>query len=123
MSVENEALSVVEEVSPPGPPVPEERGGTPPAPEPQAKPRSGFGRMKVKIARLTELYENMRNDYEAVCIEFDRLQAEHDKTLLDCAKLEVAFDEVTELNAELAGELRQLKQHRNPVRYGALMGV
>jgi hypothetical protein len=73
--------------------------------------------MKAKVARLTELYENMRNDYEAVCADYDRL--EH-----DYSKLESAFAEVTELNASLADELRKLKQQCQPVRYGAnLMGV
>jgi hypothetical protein len=76
--------------------------------------------MKVKIARLTELYENMRNDYEAVCTDHDRL-------LADYGRLEAAFREITELNTALAGELRQLKtqQRPTPVRYGAtnLMGM
>ena len=111
---ETEAFATAAEVPPSGP-APETGGGTAPEPPP-SKPRSGFGRMKIKVARLTELYENMRNDYEAVCVEHDRL-------LADYAKLELAFNEITELNTELASELRQLKQHRpNPVRYGTLMG-
>jgi hypothetical protein len=92
---------------------PSEGGGTP------VKPRSGFQRQKIKIQRLTELYENALCDYEA-------LLADHDKLERDYAKLEVAFSEVTELNAALAGELRQLKQQRpSPVRYGTtnLMGM
>jgi hypothetical protein len=120
---ENQEAQVLAGDIPPAEVPPAEGGGTP-SDEPQ-KPRSGFQRQKLKIARLTELYENMRDDYEGLLADHDRLQAEHNKTLLDCAKLEVAFNEVTELNAALAGELRQLKQRRPvPVRYGmGLMGV
>jgi hypothetical protein len=106
--------------TPPPEVTPTSGGGTP------TKPRSGFARQKLKVKRLTELYENLLNDYEGLLADHDRLQAEHNKTLLDCAKLEVAFSEVTELNAALAGELRQLKQqHPAPVRYGTtnLMGM
>jgi hypothetical protein len=83
--------------------------------------------MKLKVQRLTELYENLLNDYEGLLADHDRLQAEHNKTLLDCAKLEVAFNEVTELNTELAAELQRLKSQQRPapVRYGTtnLMGM
>jgi hypothetical protein len=89
-----------------------EGGGTP------TKPRSGFQRQKLRIARLTELYENLQNDY-------DQLLADHDKLGRDYVQLESAFAEVTSLNAELAAELRQTKQQRPaPVRYGSnLMGM
>jgi hypothetical protein len=105
--------------TPPPEVAPAEGGGTP------TKPRSGFARQKLKIQRLTELYENLLNDYEALLADHDRLQAEHDKTLLDCARLEVAFGEVTELNAELAAELQRAKSQPrpSPVRYGNLMGM
>ena len=54
---------------------------------------------------------------------YDGLYSDFEKLERDYAKLELAFNEITELNTALAGELRQLKQHRpNPVRYGALMG-
>jgi hypothetical protein len=80
--------------------------------------------MKIKVARLTEIYSNLQDDYEALLADHDKLQQEHNKTLLDCARLEVAFNEVAELNTVLAGELRQLKQQHPPVRYGAsLMGL
>jgi hypothetical protein len=122
---ETEAFATAAEVPPAGPVASEPGGGT--APEPQVnKPRSGFARMKVKVARLTELYENVRNDYEAVCADFDRLQAEHDKTLLKCAKLEAANSELDELNAGLAADLQRAKSRprTGPVRYGitGLMG-
>ena len=88
---------------------PAEGGGTP------TRPRSGFARQKLKVQRLTELYENVLCDYE-------RLLADHHNLERDYAKLEAAFDEVAGLNTALAGELRQLKQR--PVRYGAsLMGL
>jgi hypothetical protein len=88
-----------------------EGGGTP------VKPRSGFQRQKIKIARLTELYSNLQDDYEA-------LLADHDRLLADSGKLESAFNEITELNASLAAELRHAKQQRpGPVRYGSLMGT
>jgi hypothetical protein len=97
---------------------PTDSSGTP------TKHRSGFARQKAKVKYLTELYQTLLNDYEGLLAYHDRLRAEHDKAVLDCTKLEVAFNEVTELNAALAGELRQLKQQRPPVRYGAsLMGV
>ena len=97
-------------------------GNTPPpeVPKPEGggtstKPRSGFARQKLKVQRLTELYENVLCDYE-------RLLADHHNLERDYAKLEAAFDEVAGLNTALAGELRQLKQR--PVRYGAsLMGL
>jgi hypothetical protein len=81
--------------------------------------------MKVKAARLTELYQNLLNDYEGLLADHDQLQAEHNKTLLDCAKLEVAFSKITELNAELAAELQRAKSQPRPapVRYGNLMGM
>jgi hypothetical protein len=86
-------------------------GGTP------EKPRSGFQRQKIKIQRLTELYENALGDYE-------RLLADHDRLEQNCRSLEAAFDEIEKLNASLADELRKIKQQRPaPVRYGTLMGT
>jgi hypothetical protein len=98
--------------TPPPEVTPTEGGGTP------TKPRSGFARQKLKVKRLTELYENLLNDYEG-------LLADHDKLGRDYRALEAAFNEVTDLNTALASELRQLKQQRPaPVRYGmGLMGV
>jgi hypothetical protein len=71
------------------------------------------------VQRIQELegdHENLQDDYEA-------LLSDHDRLLADFAKLDLAFNEITELNTELAAELRQLKQRRGePVRYGSLMG-
>jgi hypothetical protein len=92
---------------------------TPPAESHADKPRSGFARQKIKIQRLTDLYENLQIDHEA-------LRDEHDKLLRDFHELDDAFNEVTRLNAELSAELRQAR-HRHPaqhqpVRFGDLMG-
>jgi hypothetical protein len=91
----------------------------PPA-EATPKPRSGFARQKLKIERLTAVYENLLIDHEA-------LRDEHDKLLRDLHALDDAFNEVTRLNAELSAELRQARhrqptQHQ-PVRFGDLMGM
>ena len=90
----------------------------PPAETSPGKPRSGFARQKIKIQRLTDLYENLRFDHEA-------LRDDHDKLLRDSHELDDAFNEVTRLNSELAAELRQARhptQHQ-PVRFGDLMGM
>jgi hypothetical protein len=92
----------------------------PPAEASPDKPRSGFQRQKIKIQRLTDLYQNLQLDHEA-------LRDEHDKLLRDFHELDDAFNEVTQLNAELAAELRQAR-HRQPtqhppVRFGDLMGL
>jgi hypothetical protein len=116
---ETEPLAVATEVPPPCSPTPSEGGGTEASDQLQAnKPRSGFARQKLKVKRLTELYENLLNDYEG-------LLADHDKLGQDYHALEAAFNEVTDLNTALASELRQLKQQRPaPARYGmGLMGV
>ena len=116
---ETEHVVVAAEVPPPCSTAPQEGGGTAtPSDEVQAnKPRSGFARQKIKLQRLTELYENTLCDYE-------QLLADHHNLESDYTKLESAFNEVARLNADLAGELRQLKQQRPPVRYGAgLMGM
>jgi hypothetical protein len=116
---ETEHVAVAAEVPSPGSPAPEPGGGTA-APHDEgraSKPRSGFARQKIKLQRVTELYENTLCDYE-------RLLADHHNLERDYAKLEAAFNEVADLNTALAGELRQLKQQRPPVRYGAgLMGM
>jgi hypothetical protein len=68
------------------------------------------------LQEVEESHENLLTDYEGLLADHERLER-------DYAKLENAFNEITELNTALAGELRQLKQHRpNPVRYGTLMG-
>ena len=92
---------------------------TPPAESHAGKPRSGFARQKLKLQRLTDLYEHLLADHEA-------LRDEHDKLLRDFHELDDAFSEVTRLNAELSAELRQAR-HRHPtqhqpVRFGDLMG-
>jgi hypothetical protein len=51
------------------------------------------------------------------------LQEDHDNLLAKYRALEMAFDEVTSLNAQLAAQLRQAKQQRAPVRFGSLMGM
>ena len=113
---ETEPFAVAAEVPAPNPPVSSEGGGTA-APDTPAKPRSGFARQKLKVARLTELYENVLCDYE-------RLLADHHNLERDYAKLESAFNEVAELNTALAGELQRMKAQHRPVRYGmGLMGV
>jgi hypothetical protein len=114
---ETEGFTVAAEVPPPCSSTPHEGGGTTALSDAPTKPRSGFQRQKIKIQRLTELYENALCDYE-------RLLANHDRLEHDYTKLESAFNEVARLNADLAAELRQLKQHRPaPVRYGSLMGL
>ena len=73
--------------------------------------------MKVKMARLTEVYQNLLDDHDQLLSDYHRIES-------DYAKLEAAFAEITELNTELASELRQLKQRRpEPIRYGNLMGM
>jgi hypothetical protein len=74
-----------------------------------SKPRSGFARQKIKIQRLTDLYENLLIDHEA-------LRDDHDKLLRDFHELDDAFNEVTRLNAELSAELRQAR-HRHPAQH------
>ena len=98
---------------------PADGGGTPP-PDTPTKHRSGFSRQKAKVARLTELYSNLQDDYEGLLVDHDRLER-------DYRAIEAAYSEVCQLNATLADELRQLKsqqQRPSPVRYGmGLMGV
>jgi hypothetical protein len=121
---ETEELAVATEVPPPCSTASQDGGGTEVL-EPPSKPRSGFGRMKIKVARLTELYENMRSDYETLLADHFALRQSHEKLEGDYTTLESAFSEIAHLNATLAGELRQLKQQRPAsVRYGVgLMGM
>jgi len=115
---ETEHVAVATEGPPPGSPAPEPGGGTatPPDEGQASKPRSGFARQKIKLQRLTELYENTLCDYENLLADYHKLEQKY-------RVLEDAFSEVIQLNASLAGELRQLKQQR-PVRYGSnLMGL
>jgi uncharacterized membrane-anchored protein len=87
-----------------------------------SKPRSGFARLKIKCARLTELYENLLADHDQLLAEHHRLEDSHDRLEQDYRVLEDGFGEVTKLNADLAAELRQTKQQRLPVRFGQLLG-
>jgi hypothetical protein len=113
---ETDGFAVASEVPPPDPPVANEGGGTAPQ-EPQTKPRSGFQRQKLKVEALKRRVQELEDSYDGLYSDFEKL--EHDYT-----KLESAFNEVTSLNATLAGELQQLKRQRPPVRYGAnLMGL
>jgi hypothetical protein len=101
-------------------------GNTPPpeVPKPEGggtstKPRSGFARQKLKVQRLTELYQNLLNDHDQLLSDYHRIES-------DYLALEAAFDEINQLNATLADELRRLKSQQRPapVRYGmGLMGV
>jgi hypothetical protein len=116
---ETEPLAVASEVPSPNPPASSEGAGTTPTDTP-TKHRSGFSRQKAKVARLTEINESLRDDY-------DRLLGDYHKLEGDYLALEAAFNEVTELNTALADELRRLKsqQRPSPVRYGTtnLMGM
>jgi hypothetical protein len=79
---------------------------------------SGFARQKVKVARLTELYQNLLNEHDQLLSDYHRIES-------DYATLEAGFDELSRLNETLAEELKKLKsQQRGPVRYGTtdLMG-
>jgi hypothetical protein len=114
---ENEGLAVAAEVPPSDPPALSEVGGTSP-PDTPVKHRSGFSRQKAKVEALTRRVQELEDSYDGLFSDFERLER-------DYAKLESAFNEITELNTSLAGELRQLKQRRpEPVRYGSnLMGI
>jgi hypothetical protein len=115
---ENEALAVAEEVSPSDPPALSEDGGTG-LPDTPPKARSGFQRQKLKVAALQRRIQELEDDYDRACSDFEQLER-------DYAALEAGFNELSALNEALASELRQLKQRRpEPVRYGTtnLMGM
>jgi hypothetical protein len=83
------------------------------------KPRSGFARQKLKIQRLTDLYDNLLLDHEQLLLSYNKLEAEYHQ-------LEDAFNEITALNSSLAGELREARQHRptfGSTSFGSLMGM
>jgi hypothetical protein len=109
----------VAEVSPSDPPALSEDGGTSP-PDTPPKARSGFQRQKLKIKALERRVHELEDSYDGLFSDFEKLER-------DYIKLEYAFNEITELNTALAGELRQLKsqQRPGPVRYGTtnLMGM
>ena len=98
---------------------PAEDAGTP------AKPRSGFQRQKLKVKALERRVKELEDNSENLLSDYEGLLTDHERLERDYAKLESAFNEVAQLNADLAGELRQLKQQRPaPVRYGSnLMGL
>jgi hypothetical protein len=89
---------------------------TPPAVTPD-RPRSGFARQKIKIQRLSDLYDRLLADHEELLLSYSKLEAEYHQ-------LEEAFNEITALNESLARDLRQAQHHRPaPVRFGDLMGM
>jgi hypothetical protein len=81
-----------------------------------SRPRSGFARQKIKIARLT-------NDLEVLQAEYWRLQDSHGKLEQDYCALEAAFNEITTLNASLSAELRQAKHRPSPGFSNLMMGM
>jgi hypothetical protein len=115
---ETEPFATASEVPPPCSTAPHEGGGTAASELPVSKPRSGFARQKLKVKALERRVHELEDSYDGLFADFEKLER-------DYIKLEHAFNEVTELNTALAGELRQLKsqQRPGPVRYGSLMGV
>lgn len=63
-----------------------------------ARPRSGYARLKARHRHLCELH--------------DYLSESHEKLERDYAALERAFHELKALNEQLVGELRAVKQRR-----------
>jgi hypothetical protein len=113
---ENDPVAIAAEVPPSDPPALSEDGGTAPSDTPP-KARSGFQRQKLKVEALKRRVQELEDSYDGLFADFEKLER-------DYIKLEAAFNEITELNTALAGELRQLKQQSPPIRYGAnLMGM
>jgi hypothetical protein len=77
----------------------------PPAEATPSKPRSGFARQKLKLARLTALYDRLLADHEELLLSYSKLEQ-------DYRALDEAFNEITSLNASLAADLRQVQHHR-----------
>jgi DNA repair exonuclease SbcCD ATPase subunit len=123
---ETEPFAAVSEVLPSDPPALSEDGGTSP-PSIPPKARSGFQRQKLKVKALERRVHELEDNHENLLTDYEGLLADHERLGRDYAKLESAFNEITQLNATLAGELRQLKsqQRPGPVRYGTtnLMGM
>jgi hypothetical protein len=93
-----------------------------------AKPRSGFARQKLRIVRLTNDLEVLQNEYWQLQADHERLQGSHDRLEAEYRQIEAAFAEITQLNAALSAELRQVKQHRPATTFGSpglgsLMGM
>jgi hypothetical protein len=103
--------------APDGAPATPLSGGT------ESRPRSGFARQKIKIARLTNDLEILQSEYWRLQDDHERLRISHDKIEADYSQLEVAFAEITQLNSTLSAELRQVKQHRPSPAFGSLMGI
>jgi hypothetical protein len=123
---ETEPFAVASEVPSPNPPASSEGDGTVPQ-EPQTKPRSGFARQKLKVEALKRRVQELEDSNETILTDYEGLLSDHDKLERDYSALEAGFNELTQLNEALAGELRKLKsqQRPGPVRYGAsnLMGM
>jgi hypothetical protein len=93
-----------------------------------SKPRSGFARQKIKIERLTAVYENLQLDHEQLQADHERLQATHDKLEVEYRQLEAAFAEITQLKPSCLPSCGKPSSsppapYRPAPSFGSLMGI